>query len=226
MLAIELFILISHFAHVQSFNSGIRVNRLFVLLIELLKLLIALLVRVPQSFRHRSIRAVDKELAAVGVGSGVGHGEGSVDIHQISGELVLKVLLPHADSVRASAVWAAALDHEVLYHPVEGEAVIVAPQGVEFEIVHCLGSFVGEKADFDHLAGFHGDYGDLLPGLGLLQLVAQLLGILLRLQLVHSRHGIHSTDHFTGRRALFPATGGQRKGEEQTKNHANLSFQR
>ena len=122
----------------------------------------------------------DEELAAVGVGAGVGHGHGAVDVQQVVVELILERLAPHAFAAGAVPVGVAALNHEVLNDAVEGQAVVVAFQGMDFKVVHGLGGLVREKAELDDLARLHGDDSDFLPFLGHFQLVAGLFAVVLR----------------------------------------------
>ena len=66
-----------------------------------------------------------------------------------------------------SPVGVAALNHEVFNDAVEGQAVVVAFQGMDFKVVHGLGGLVREKAELDDLARLHGDDSDFLPFLGI-----------------------------------------------------------
>src|SRR5690349_10270267 len=79
----------------------------------------------------------DEELAAVGIGSGVGHGEGAdFMLIRIAPGLVLKFI---AGSAAAGAGGIAALDHEVGDHAMKHGAVVKAFAREEDEIVDSLG---------------------------------------------------------------------------------------
>src|SRR3954451_9518262 len=85
----------------------------------------------------------DEELAAVGVGPGVGHGQsGALDLVVV--ELVLEGV---AGPARAGPVGGAALDHEVLDDPVEDHAVVEAVARELQEVVHRLGRVLVEQLD-------------------------------------------------------------------------------
>ena len=83
----------------------------------------------------RGLGGGDEELAAVGVRSGVGHREQVRPVEaQLGVELVGEVV---ARAAGAAAQRVAALDHEVVDHPVEDGAVVERP------VVFCPGARVG-----------------------------------------------------------------------------------
>src|ERR1035437_2744171 len=94
----------------------------------------------------------DEELAAVGVGSGVGHGEEAVArVFQSGVELVGEFV---AGSAPAGAFGAAALDHEIRNDAVKNRAVVewltgFGTIGKRDKVVHGVGHLVGEELGFE-----------------------------------------------------------------------------
>src|SRR5260370_42219548 len=98
----------------------------------------------------------DEELAAVGVGAGVGHGKYSrFGVLQrgveLVGELVARTAAPGAFRV-------AALDHEVRKYAVKNRAVIkrltgLGPFRETHEVLHGFGRLIGMKFDFELALG-------------------------------------------------------------------------
>ena len=81
----------------------------------------------------------DEELAAVGLGSGVGHGQRARDVLELGTELVGELV---ARAAAAGAGGVTTLRHEVGDHAVKRRAVIEAVAGQEDEVVHghrCVG---------------------------------------------------------------------------------------
>src|SRR5215208_3794037 len=94
----------------------------------------------------------DEELAAVRVGSGIGHRERSADDLVIV-DLVLELV---AGSAGAGALRAAALDHEVADHAMEDQAVVIAVLRKLGEVVDGLGRVLGEQLHLDRaVVGMH-----------------------------------------------------------------------
>ena len=90
----------------------------------------------------------DKELAAVGVGPGVGHGQHArlvVLLGQGAGFIVKFV----ARVARARALRAAGLNHEVGDHAVKGQAIVEAVLGELDEVARGLGAVLGEQFNLD-----------------------------------------------------------------------------
>src|SRR5579884_2182949 len=80
------------------------------------------------------VDGADEELGAVGVGPGVGHGHRSGDVLALH-RLVLELV---AGAAPAAALRVAALDHEVIDDAMEGEPVVEAVAGEEYEVVDRL----------------------------------------------------------------------------------------
>ena len=107
----------------------------------------------------------DEELAAVGAGAGVGHGQdaGAV-VAQFGGALVGESI---TGSPGAGAKGATALDHEVVDHPVELQPVVEAALRQIDEVCHRERGPVGEQVDVDGALvglddGFQVGHGGLL----------------------------------------------------------------
>src|SRR5215207_2427428 len=94
----------------------------------------------------------DEELAAVGVRAAVGHGERAAhDLVLV--DLVLELV---AGAAGSRALRTATLDHEVLDHAVEDQAVVVAVAGQLDEVVHGLRRVLVEQLDLDRpVIGVH-----------------------------------------------------------------------
>src|ERR1043165_1079184 len=107
----------------------------------------------------------DEELAAAGVRAGVGHAEGAgrVFLGVRRAELALDLVAGAAgagDALGAVlAVGAAALDHEVVDHAVEGQLVVEALLRQLDEVLHRVGGGLVEQRDFDVAAGGMEDGG-------------------------------------------------------------------
>ena len=88
------------------------------------------------SVEMRSSDVSDKELAAVGAGSGIGHGKRARGVGQVLFAFISKVI---ARTAAASAGGIAALDHEVGNYAMEDNAIVKAIFGKENKIVHRFG---------------------------------------------------------------------------------------
>lgn len=98
----------------------------------------------------------DEELGAVGVRSGVGHGEDAGFVVLAVGFAFALELV--AGVTGAGAEGAAALDHEIGDDAVEGEAVVVSAAGEAEEGGAGDGGVLGEHGDVDiSFGGFEGD---------------------------------------------------------------------
>ena len=103
----------------------------------------------------------------------------------------------------------------------EGQAVVIAFQGMDFKVVHGLGGLVREKAELDDLARLHGDDSDFLPFLGHFQLVARLFAVVLRGEVLLGDKGllgiggIFRAKDRSGGRGLAVAAAGQQAGAQQ-----------
>ncbi len=83
----------------------------------------------------------DKELAAVGAGTGIGHTEDARSIMFESGiELIFELI---SGSTSACAGGIAPLDHEIVDDTVKGAAIIIAFSSEKEEVVDSDGGFVG-----------------------------------------------------------------------------------
>src|SRR5215207_181023 len=101
----------------------------------------------------RGLGGHDEELAAVGVGPGVGHRERTAD-DLVVVDLVLELV---AGAAGAGALRAAALDHEVADHAVEDQPVVVAVLRELHEVVDGLGRGLLEQLELDRaVVGVHG----------------------------------------------------------------------
>ena len=87
----------------------------------------------------------DEELAAVRVRAGVRHRQRAAD----DAVLVRLVLERVAGTAGAVAAWIPALDHEVLDHAMEGEAVVEALPGQVLEVADRLGRVLREQLQAD-----------------------------------------------------------------------------
>ena len=72
----------------------------------------------------------DKKLAAVGVGTGIGHAQRPAEVVQFAAALILKFFPVYTLAARAGAGRVAALDHKIFDDPVEDQPVVVAVFGV------------------------------------------------------------------------------------------------
>src|SRR5690606_5338922 len=88
----------------------------------------------------------DEELAAVGVGAGVGHGQDPALVADAVAGLVLEGI---ARAAGAGPPGTAALDHEVRNDPVEVQAVVEALPGQVHEAGDGHRGLVGEELDGD-----------------------------------------------------------------------------
>ena len=92
----------------------------------------------------------DEELAAIGVGAGIGHGQhATLMLHTVVG-FVLEAV---ARAAATGAFRAAALDHEIGNHAVEAEAVIEAALGQVDEIGHGQRGLLRVQFNLDGAAG-------------------------------------------------------------------------
>ena len=108
----------------------------------------------------------DEELAARGVGShGPGHGQHAPVVGQVVLKAVLCELAPDgvARSAHAGPVRTATLDHKAGDHPVEDQAVIIAPLDQADKVIHRVGRRLGIELRLDDAAVLHlnGDNGVL-----------------------------------------------------------------
>ena len=78
----------------------------------------------------------DKELAAVGARSGIGHGKRAGSVGQVLFAFISKVI---ARTTAAGACGIASLDHEVGNYPMEDNAIVEAIFGKENKIIHRFG---------------------------------------------------------------------------------------
>src|SRR5690606_36494497 len=105
----------------------------------------------------------DEELAAIGAGAGIGHGQLARGIvAQVRADLVLEAV---ARAAGAGAARAAALDQEIGDHPVEVQAVVEAAPGQVDEAGHGHRGLLGEQAQADRAAGGGDDGGQGHDGL-------------------------------------------------------------
>src|SRR5580704_9665444 len=94
----------------------------------------------------------DKELAAVGAGAGIGHGEQAVlRMSEVLMEFVAEFV---AGAAAASAFGVAALDHEIWNYAVKDRAVVerlagLSPLSKRDEVLHGKWRLVGEKLDLE-----------------------------------------------------------------------------
>ena len=91
----------------------------------------------------------DEELAAVGVGAGVGHAQGPAEIVQLPAALVLKLGAVNALAACAGAGGVAPLDHKILDDPVENKAVVVALFGQRHKVFNGFRGNLRVKPDGD-----------------------------------------------------------------------------
>ena len=73
-----------------------------------------------------AVRLDDKELATVGAGAGVGHRQGTTQVVQLGGELVLKAVTPNALAAAAGGGGISPLDHKIFDHTVK-DGVVIEP---------------------------------------------------------------------------------------------------
>src|SRR5690606_25520878 len=92
----------------------------------------------------------DEELAAVGVGAGIGHGQHAALVRDAVAGFVLEAV---AGAATAGALGAAALDHEVRDDAVERQAVVEPALGEVDEIGHGQGGLFGEQVHLDYALG-------------------------------------------------------------------------
>ena len=92
----------------------------------------------------------DEELAAIGAGTGVGHGKGARRVFQVTFAFVSELV---ARAACAGALWATALHHEVGDDAMEGGAVIKAVLREEDEIVNGIRTIGGEQFAHNIAAG-------------------------------------------------------------------------
>ena len=113
--------------------------------------------------RQRIIAFHDEELAAVGVGPGVRHGQHAAFVagliqRRVGLDLVVEFTAPRAHAAAAGALGVAALQHEAFDDAVKRHAVIVTVLGKQTKIFHGLRRIFGQKLDFDRavIGGHHG----------------------------------------------------------------------
>ena len=108
----------------------------------------------------------NEELAAVAVGTSVGHREHA---SRIMLEAWVKFVLESISGITsACAKWAAALDHKIWNYPVEVEPVVEILCRKVNEACHCHRCLIRVQGDVDGaLAGFHGCC-DIQKGVSLL----------------------------------------------------------
>src|SRR5215211_1919400 len=94
---------------------------------------------------RRGLGGDDEELAAVGVRSAVGHGQGAA-LDLVVVDLVLELV---AGPTRAGALRTAALNHEVRDDPMEGEPVVVTLMRELHEVLDGLRRLAVEQLDRD-----------------------------------------------------------------------------
>ena len=102
----------------------------------------------------------DEELAAVGVGAGVGHAEGSFSVG--FGGVAVFVFELVAGPAHSGAGGVTALDHEAGDDAVEDDAVVEAVAGEDDEAVDGFGSIGGEEVAGDFAGGGVDDDGVML----------------------------------------------------------------
>jgi hypothetical protein len=96
-------------------------------------------------------RMSDEELAAVGIGAGIGHGDHPALMpERISGYLILE---PVSGATPSSPGRVPTLDHEIADDPVKGNAIIKILPGQEDKIVYGPGSVGGGQFHFDDTSG-------------------------------------------------------------------------
>ena len=91
----------------------------------------------------------DKELAAVGIGSGIGHAQRAAEIVQLLAALILELSAVDALTARTGAGGVTALNHEILDDAVEDEAIIIALFGQGYEVLDGFGGNLRVKLDGD-----------------------------------------------------------------------------
>ena len=98
----------------------------------------------------------DEELAAVGAGAGVGHGEKSWLIKfDIAGAFVFEVFAPDGFAAAPGSGRVAALDHELLNDAVKDHVVVIAALAVGGEVFAGLWRDVVKEIECDRtLSGF------------------------------------------------------------------------
>ena len=99
----------------------------------------------------------DEKLAAVGVGTAVGHGDDAAFVTgaalvelAVACDLVAEGAAPGALAAGAVALRIAALDHEALHDAVERQAVVETALGEQAEILGGLGGVGGQQLKLDH----------------------------------------------------------------------------
>src|SRR5262249_34987949 len=95
----------------------------------------------------------DKKLAAVRIGTGIGHRHDPTAITLlINGGLgidfIFKGTAPDALSARSVPLRIATLNHEAFNDPVKHQAVVIPAHGQEPEVLDCLWGIFGEQFDF------------------------------------------------------------------------------
>src|SRR5690606_13443803 len=91
----------------------------------------------------------NKELAAIGAGTGIGHRQHAALVRQAIAGLVLETV---ARAAGTGALGAAALDHEVVQHAVEIQAVVEAALGEVDEVGNRQRRLVGSQFNADRAA--------------------------------------------------------------------------
>ena len=114
-----------------------------------------------QQVNRHFFRLHNEELAAIGAGTGVCHGQGAPVVAEFHIKLILKAVAPDGFAAGAVAIGVAALDHKVLNDPVEGQAVIVAFFGMGKKILYRFRSKFREETELNGaFFGFHnGNFG-------------------------------------------------------------------
>lgn len=91
----------------------------------------------------------DEKLTPVGVASGIGHGEGSLDVGEFRYEFVVEFRAIDTLATHPGAGWITSLDHEVPDDSVENNTVVIPISGKSDEIRTRFRRFCDEKFDLD-----------------------------------------------------------------------------
>ena len=109
------------------------------------------------TIKVRSWAMSDEELGAVGIGSGISHGENTrLVVATVRLAFAFELVTRAAG---ASSSWATTLDHEVRNDAMKGQAVIVSSRGQVEERCDCDGGVIREGGDIDiAFVGVDGDF--------------------------------------------------------------------
>lgn len=91
----------------------------------------------------------DEKLAPIGVASGIGHGEGSLDMSEFRYEFVVEFRAVDTLATHPGTGWITSLDHEVPDDPVENHAIVIPFAGKSDEIGTGPRGFFDKKFDLD-----------------------------------------------------------------------------